>query len=142
MVNAALKRKMKRGNAKFDPRPSTCHACGAALEYGKMESFGIRPFGSGKCYFCPDCGRYVATHKKRPLDALGLPGTAEERGLRAECHSMFDSLYGTTRGRNNAYHALAKELGLRDEDCHFGYMEKADLEKALKIMEKWGKKFR
>ena len=81
----------------------------------------------------------MATHKKRPLDALGLSETAEERKLRAKCHEMFDSLYSTTRGRNNAYHAFAAELGLKNEDCHFGYMEEQDLKRSIEIMQEWEK---
>lgn len=136
-MNVAAKRAAQRRNAKFDPRPDTCHACGEKLAYGKMGDFGIRPFGSGFCYFCPGCGRYVATHRGKPKDAMGLPGTAEERKLRRECHEAFDARWESTRERNRAYHRLAKELGLRDEDCHFGYMEKESLARALEIMESW-----
>ena len=136
-VNVAAKRKQQQGNSKFDPRPIYCHACGIRLEYGKMDDFGIRPFGSGYCYYCPGCGRYVATHKKKTKDALGIPGTDEERRLRRKCHEAFDATYDASRGRNRAYHTLAKALNLKEEDCHFGYMEKDMLEKSLEIIYSW-----
>ena len=136
-MNVAAKRKNQQTNLKFNPRPVSCHACGVRLEYGRMEDFGINPFGSGYCYFCPGCGRYVATHRKKPKDAMGIPGTSMERKLRRQCHEAFDATYESTRGRNRAYHILSKALNIREEDCHFGYMEEDMLKKALEEINSW-----
>ena len=44
----------------------------------------------------------------------------------------------STAGKNRLYFKLSKELGIKSEDCHFGYMDYEQLQKALNIMKSWG----
>ena len=37
-----------------------------------------------------------------------------------------------------SFSKLSKELGIKSEDCHFGYMDYEQLQKALNIMKSWG----
>ena len=124
----------------FTTRPTVCPVCGGDVEYGRMEDYGIKPFQSGYCYICKDCGAYVATHKHRTKEALGVLGNAEDRRLRAECHNLFDRHWESTKGRNEAYIALADALNIRYSDCHFGYMRGDMLRQAKEIIKGWDNK--
>lgn len=123
---------------KFDIYPTTCHICGGKVEYKKMVDVGIKPFQSGYCYICLKCRAYVGTHKNRPKEALGILAHNTTRQLRIICHEEFDKHWMTTAGKNRAYFALSKALGIKKEDCHFGYMDNKMLIKSMEIMEKWG----
>ena len=100
------------GYMKYDSRPTVCK-CGGKVIYGRMKDFGITPYKSGYCYFCTKCGAYVGTH---------------------ENSKHWDS----PAGKNRLYFKLSKELGIKSEDCHFGYMDYEQLQKALNIMKSWG----
>lgn len=54
------------------------------------------------------------------------------------CHQEFDKHWDSTAGKNRLYFKLSKELGIKSEDCHFGYMDYEQLQKALNIMKSWG----
>lgn len=120
----------------FDSRPTRCN-CGGTVVYGKMEKFGLRPYQSGYCYICQKCGAYVGTHQNRPKDALGILATGDIRRLRVLCHEEFDKHWMSTAGKSRVYYRLSKEMGIKKEDCHFGYMQKDQLVEALSIMQSW-----
>ena len=117
----------------FDSRPTRCN-CGGTVVYGKMEKFGLRPYQSGYCYICQKCGAYVGTHQNRPKDALGILATGDTRRLRVLCHEEFDKHWMSTAGKSRVYYRLSKEMGIKKEDCHFGYMQKDQLVEALSII--------
>lgn len=121
----------------FDTRPTRC-SCGGKVHFGKMEDFGIVPFQSGYCYICEKCHSYVGTHQNRPKDALGILAGNDVRKLRVLCHKEFDRHWMSTAGKGRAYYKLSKELGIKKDDCHFGYMEKEMLQTALAVMQGWG----
>ncbi len=125
----------------YDPRPSKCPLCGGCVTYGKMADFNIRSYQSGWCYRCESCGAFVATHKNRPKDALGMLAKHNARKLRFLCHEEFDKHWMSTRGRNMAYYRLSKEMGIDKEDCHFGYMDEEHLKEAYEILQGWGNLF-
>ena len=43
----------------------------------------------------------------------------------------------STAGKSRVYYRLSKEMGIKKEDCHFGYMQKDQLVEALSIMQSW-----
>ena len=125
------------GYMKYDSRPTVCK-CGGKVIYGRMKDFGITPYKSGYCYFCTKCGAYVGTHENRKKDALGVLSDGRTRRMRMVCHQEFDKHWDSTAGKNRLYFKLSKELGIKSEDCHFGYMDYEQLQKALNIMQSWG----
>lgn len=123
---------------KYDPRPTVCPWCKGAVVYGDMQTFGIDPFQSGKCYICTNCGSFVGTHRKKPLEALGMLADRETRVLRKLCHEEFDKHWMSTPAKNRLYYKLSQDMGIKYDDCHFGYMNKEQLQQALDIMKNWG----
>lgn len=119
--------------------PKICSVCGGnRVSYGKMETFGIKPYKSGRCYYCLDCGAYVGTHVSDPVAAMGKLATGRERYLRSMCHEEFEKHYASIGKKSFAYYMLSKEMGIKKEDCHFGNMDAEQLLKALDIMQnKW-----
>lgn len=122
----------------YDPRPTICPLCKGNVIYGDMRSFGLKPYQSGKCYICSTCGAFVGTHQKQPMDALGMLGHGDVRKLRAICHEEFDRHWMSTSAKNRLYYKLSLDMGIDYEQCHFGYMNKENLLKALNIMKGWG----
>ena len=43
----------------------------------------------------------------------------------------------STAGKSRVYYKLSKEMGIKTDDCHFGYMEREQLLEALAIMQSW-----
>ena len=124
---------------KYDSRPSICPDCNGKVEYGRMVDYGIKPYQSGYCYICVRCKAYVGTHRNTPKEALGRLSDSRTRRMRVLCHEEFDKHWQSTAGKNRLYYKLSKELGIKSEECHFGYMDYEELEKAYEIMKKWGK---
>lgn len=122
----------------FDSRPNKCNVCGGSVTYGRMIDFGLRPYQSGYCYYCKNCGAYVGTHKKSNKEALGILSNGKTRKLRVICHNEFDKHWMSLSGKNKAYFRLSKEMEIKSEECHFGYMDEKQLKQALTIMKGWG----
>ncbi len=55
--------------------------------------------------------------------------------LRIEGHLLLE-YYVKQRGRNAAYKWLAKELGMSLADCHFGHMDEAQCEAAIRVLKR------
>lgn len=121
----------------YDPRPSICNICNGKVVYEPMKNFNITSFQSGYYYYCIECGAFVGTHKNRPKEALGSLANAKTRKLRVMCHKEFDKHWMTTAGKNRLYYKLSQEMEINKEDCHFGYMDEQQLEKAYEIMKNW-----
>ena len=127
----------------IDLQPTKCNLCGGEVVYiSNAEIYG-KEYGSGRCYFCVKCKAYVGTHKPRPFEALGILANAEMRELKIDCHNLFDKLWqsklnGKERGksyfRNKYYGMLALELGIKKENCHFGYFDLDMLKRAHEIL--------
>lgn len=119
-------------------RPTICKICGGPVIYEKsnMTSSGFR-------YRCQKCGACIGTHKPRPKDAMGELGDGETRALRAKCHELFDERWrkkaigpiSEKAARTTEYVHLARYLGINEQECHFGYMDKEMLQKALEYLE-------
>jgi len=119
-------------------KPTECNICGGKVTLTDMVEVGIKPFGSGKCYYCTDCGAYVGTHKTRYREAMGILADAETRRLRARCHAEFDRHYGSITGRRRCYYYLSVDMGIKKEDCHIGFMDKEQLKQVLELMKTEG----
>jgi len=122
----------------IDLYPKKCNICGGKVIYIDNVVIYGKPYGSGKCYLCTECGAYVGTHKPRPREALGLLANEEMRKLKMACHDIFDCFWKNKPKanikRSQMYSWLAKELGIEMKYCHFGYFDLEMLKKAYEIL--------
>ena len=125
----------------IDLKPTKCNICGGTVIFTSNSRLYGREYGSGKMYYCTQCGAYVGTHKPRPEEALGILGNKEMRDMKMRCHALFDTKWKnepTSRkrhiARKNAYRWLADKLEIPVDDCHFGYFNMDTLNKAFKIL--------
>ena len=125
----------------IDLKPTKCNICGGTVIFASNSRLYGREYGSGKMYYCTQCGAYVGTHKPRPEEALGILGNKEMRDMKMRCHALFDTKWKnepTSRkrhiARKNAYRWLADKLEIPVDDCHFGYFNMDTLNKAYKIL--------
>lgn len=126
-------------------KPTKCNICGEeTVIYTSNKVIYGKEYGSGKCYYCTNCGAYVGTHKPRPEEALGLLATKEMRDMKMQCHDLFDAMWRNIenkkeqhKARNKAYKRLARELNIPVEECHFGWFDMNMLTKAYDILLKW-----
>lgn len=128
---------MKYKMSTYKEKPNKCQSCGGKnISFGKMESFGLVPYGSGYCYYCSDCKNFIVTQRGEHKRALGTIANKDTKALRLECHKYMDALWENSRQRRYYYHKLSKEMDIPFERCHFGMMDKDQLEKALEILKK------
>ena len=125
----------------IDVKAIKCNSCGGTVIFTSNSRLYGREYGSGKMYYCTQCGAYVGTHKPRPEEALGILGNKEMRDMKMRCHALFDTKWKnepTSRKRHiakkNAYRWLADKLEIPVDDCHFGYFNMDTLNKAFKIL--------
>lgn len=117
--------------------PTVCNICGGKVDYVSNEEIYGRKYGSGYAYLCSRCGAYVGTHKPQPKVALGILANADMRRLKIECHDMFDSIWKTSGDRASLYEWLANEMGIPLKDCHFGYFDLQQLNRAKEILKNY-----
>lgn len=115
-------------------RPKKCNICGGKVEYIPNKFIYGKPYGSGFCYHCCQCGAYVGTHTIRPKEAFGILANEEMRKMKMKCHDLFDRLWSTPQQRHKCYKWLANELNIPVEDCHFGYFDLETLKMAYEIL--------
>lgn len=115
-------------------RPVTCNICGGKVEFIQNKLIYGKPFGSGYCYYCKNCGAYVGTHKVRPREAMGILANEEMRQMKMKCHGIFDGMWQNGEQRRSMYKWLAGKLGIAVEECHFGYFDMDMLNKAYEIL--------
>lgn len=132
-------------------QPTICNICGGEVEYIENSKIYGKSYGSGWCYHCKKCGAYVGTHKPRPKEALGILADDEMKQWKMWCHNLFDRLWkgvpeyfkldGTRvkavppkMKRGQAYKRLAKEMGIPESECHFGYFNVKQLKRAYAIL--------
>ena len=115
-------------------RPTKCNICGGEVEYIPNKFIYGKPYGSGFCYHCCQCGAYVGTHKIRPQEAFGILANEEMRKMKMKCHDLFDKLWNTPEQRQKCYKWLADKLNIPVSECHFGYFDLDMLHKAYDIL--------
>lgn len=60
--------------------------------------------------------------------------------MKMECHALFDPMWGRGDGgrhrkrRNRLYKLLADQMGISVAECHFGYFDRWQLQKAYEIL--------
>lgn len=95
-----------------------CPYCSNPSEYHK----------SKKIYRCDPCDAQVGVHKDTTMP-LGTMANKELRAARKKAHSYFDPLWrykatsqniSKMKARKAAYDWLAKQMGLKVDDCHIG----------------------
>lgn len=123
----------------IDLYPKKCNLCGGRVEYIENAKIYGRSYGSGYCYHCTGCGAYVGTHRPRPKQAMGILADVEMRKLKMECHALFDPMWRRGAGqhrkrRNRLYRLLAEKMEIPAAECHFGYFDRDQLQKAYKIL--------
>ncbi len=119
----------------YEERPTVCPKCNNELKYGRMKDFGLKEYMSGYCYYCKKCNNYIVTHKNDKKKAIGTIEDSSTKYMRAKCHEKMDKLWSTSRGRRYYYRRLAHLLNIEYDDCHFGYMNKEQLEKAYNLID-------
>lgn len=128
----------------IDLYPTECNLCGGAVVYISNSKIYGREYGSGKCYYCTNCGAYVGTHKPRLKEALGILGNAEMREMKMKCHELFDRQWKNEK--TQAKKANCKEesvcrfggQAVSVDECHFGYFDMDMLNKAYGILKGGG----
>lgn len=122
----------------MDLKPKICNLCNGKVIFTSNSLIYGQEYGSGKMYYCTECGAYVGTHIPRPEDAFGILADEEMRELKKKYHSIFDEMWvhektlkQKKKARKSAYNWLADELQIPIENCHFGYFDKDMLNKAL-----------
>lgn len=118
-------------------KPKHCNLCGGDVIYTSNAVIYGKEYGSGRCYLCTECGAYVGTHRPYPERAMGILANKEMRAKKRECHDVFDKMWSNGKERSRLYKKLAKEMNMKLEDCHFGYMDIQDLEMALYFIKRW-----
>lgn len=131
----------------IDLFPKVCNLCGGKVIYTSNSLIYGKEYGSGKMYYCTECGAYVGTHVPRPKEAMGILADAKMRKLKNECHEIFDRKWKNQptskkryKARKYAYKDLAKTLDIDVEECHFGYFDMDMLQEAKVVLEnnpKW-----
>lgn len=125
----------------IDLFPTKCNLCGGDVIYASNAEIYRREYGSGKMYYCTNCGAYVGTHKPRPKEALGILANEEMRDMKKKCHELFDKQWikypdarCRRKAREKSYKDLAVKLNISVDDCHFGYFDIDMLNKAYEIL--------
>lgn len=114
----------------IDLFPTKCNICGGKVNYTK------HPTTERYCYMCKVCGAYVLAHK-RNKKALGILADNGTRIKRVQVHRLFDKFWKTQKFRKRMYKKLAFEMGIEENECHFGYMNLDQLNQAEQILLKW-----
>lgn len=129
------KKRKNRKRITSYPIPKTCLYCNSDVIYTSNKEVYGRIHGNGKCYKCTNCDAYVGVHTGTNVP-LGRLADKKLRKLKIKAHSLFDPLWkngGMKRGE--AYHHLAKKLGIPKRECHFGWFDETMLLKAIEVLQ-------
>lgn len=118
--------------------PTKCNICGGKVVYTSNAAIYGRQYGSGYCYYCTNCGAYVGTHEPEPKKAYGILANAQMRTMKINCHAIFDNKWlGKPKARKkqkDLYRWLSVMMNIPLEECHFGYFDAEQLQKAYDIL--------
>lgn len=135
---------MSRNTHKIVSVEPICVECGkrGLIASGKT-AYPDQPLKHGKIYFVCPCGAMVGCHPGTGIPA-GRPASGETRYLRAIAHKAFDAIWSNNgtrtrlasgHARTRAYKWLARQLGIEPHACHFGFMGRDELKRALDIIQ-------
>lgn len=118
------------------PTPEVCPYCGDAVVFTSNAEIYGREYGNGKCYRCTNCDAYVSVHSGTAIPK-GRLADRELRALKKEAHGLFDPIWQTDRRKRDvAYGWLAKQMGIPERECHFGWFDKEQTLLAISILKK------
>ncbi len=100
-------------------RPTQCNICGGKVEYIPNKQIYGKPYGSGFCYHCCDCGAYVGTHRIRPKEAFGILANDEMRKMKMKCHDIFDKMWNTPQQRKKMLRMVGKGIKYKSRRLPF-----------------------
>jgi hypothetical protein len=121
------------------PPPEECPHCGSPVNIVTHEQLYGRTFSDWPyVYRCVNnsCDSHVGLHPftNIPLGTLANP---ELREIRMRAKKLFQPLWREHgMNRNQAYELLAKELGIKPKDCHFGWFDIEQCQKAIEALER------
>ena len=122
----------------IDLYPTTCNLCGGKVIYTSNATIYGKEYGSGRCYLCTSCRAYTGTHKPRPREALGILADEDMRRTKIACHALFDVRWQgkpkANKKRKDLYAWLAGKMGIPVGECHFGWFDINQLQKAYDIL--------
>ena len=114
------------------PTPESCNCCGGSVEAVRnSEIYNGRSFGEWPwVYLCRSCGAYVGIHPFTDIP-LGTLADKETRIARKRSKAPFEQLHRSgMMSRSEAYGRLASKLGIKKEECHFGWFDAVMCERA------------
>lgn len=100
------------------------------------------PMVANRIYFACPCGAWAGAHEGTGIPR-GRPGNEETRSLRSKAHRLFDKRWGRdtnrskhvlSKARHKAYAWLGRELGIPASECHFGFMDRDMLKRAIALL--------
>ena len=116
-----------------------CVECGGRGELTNGVRLGFkRPDQRARLFYVCACGAKVGCHPGTAIP-MGMPCGRTTAKARQVAHAAFDPIWeakvagGTSRenARQAAYRWLARELGIRPDDCHIAYFNKAMADRAI-----------
>lgn len=114
------------------PAPTTCPNCGGTdIKIAHHDEIYGRAFSDWPwAYKCTGCGASVGMHPHTKIP-LGTLATESLRKARKRAKAPFEQLWRPdVRKRSEAYAALAKHLGIPVAECHFGWFDIIQCDKA------------
>lgn len=115
------------------PTPKTCNVCTSPCvelvcndEIYNGRQYGDWPYA----YLCDDCGAYVGLHPNTDIP-LGILADSETREARKIHKQAFLKLQASRSwSRREAYAWLAEAMNIPVGECHWGWFDKSQCEKA------------
>lgn len=119
------------------PRPRVCPNCGTKVYLVKNSEIYGREYGCWPyAYLCETRCSYVGLHPGTEIP-LGTMANAETREARKDAKRHFEPLWRGRRAifrkRKDAYAWLAGRLGVDVRECHFGWFDKDQADRAREI---------
>lgn len=117
-----------------------CDYCGEPSVFCPSSAHVYNGRDFGPIYDCRKCDAYVGVHPGKDRKPKGRLANAGLRKAKMAAHAVFDPLWKkkAARGdcnkkvaRGKAYKWLARELGMKPDDCHIGFFDVADCERVI-----------
>lgn len=103
--------------------PKICKCGGEVKIAGHKEVYGRDYSDWPWMYRCDKCDSYVGMHPFTNIP-LGTLADKETRTARNECKQSFNEIWQDGHmSRSDAYKWLAKKMGIKQEECHFGWFD-------------------
>lgn len=119
--------------------PTHCNLCNGKVIFTSNSLIYGKEYGSGKMYYCTNCGAYVGTHIPRPREAFGILANKQMRDMKKKCHELFDERWlkekNKRKSRQREYSLLADYLHIPVSECHFGYFNLEQLKQAYSYLQ-------